>query len=672
MDRPAPRLLLCTATDESSGLDAVAAALAVAATPAEDPAGAALLLDLRAQPRPRRGTLLASAPARALEGELRSGSPSWLAAARGRLCFAAPGQVEAGTDASAAALEVGLARETGTALVVCLCDPAELRRLVDLGRDRAEGGAALVLARQRSERSLLALLTAELRAEGLPFKAWTWPIGTIPARRALAGLEPGGETGRRSRRIAPILTGAGAMPGTSGAGWSRRPAIASERGQALPAVLGVAILVVALALILLAIGSAATAKGRMQRSADLAALSAARSMRDDFDRLFVPSHRRDGTPNPAHLEQPEYLERARAAALEAGQRNGTEPGLVDVGFPDGSSFAPLRVRVRIEGAIEVEGPGSASQTADATTAAAAEAAVDPPASGSTAPEMATGGGYSGPLAYRQGKPMRPDVAAAFDRMAAAAARAGVSLVINSGFRSDAEQRDLWEQNPDPRWVAPPGTSLHRCGTELDLGPSSAYAWLAANAPRFGFNKRYSWEPWHFGFDDGPDPCSAAGDRLGGDGADAARTGGGLPSFVPAQFREAIIESASRNGVSAALLAAQLLAESDFNPNAASPAGAQGIAQFMPATAGAYGLDDPFDPDAAIDAQGRLMSDLLEQFGSIELALAAYNAGPGAVSGCNCVPPYPETQGYVARILGLLDGAGQLTGPAPTLEIRLVD
>jgi LAS superfamily LD-carboxypeptidase LdcB len=94
--------------------------------------------------------------------------------------------------------------------------------------------------------------------------------------------------------------------------------------------------------------------------------------------------------------------------------------------------------------------------------------------------------------------MRPDVAEAFDRMSAAARRDGISLVITSAFRSDAEQAELWEQNPDPQWVEPPGTSLHRCATELDLGPSSAYGSLAANAPRFDFLKRYSWSPGHFG------------------------------------------------------------------------------------------------------------------------------------------------------------------------------
>jgi len=144
----------------------------------------------------------------------------------------------------------------------------------------------------------------------------------------------------------------------------------------------------------------------------------------------------------------------------------------------------------------------------------------------------------------------------------------------------------------------------------------------------------------------------------------------LPAFVPARFRDAIARSAARFNVSAGLLAAQLLAESNFNPFAVSLAGARGIAQFMPATAAAYGLADPFDADAAIAAQGHLMSDLLRQFGGeTQLALAAYNAGPAPVQACRCVPPYPETQAYVTRILGLLGGSGQI---APSiLEVRLV-
>jgi Transglycosylase SLT domain len=176
-------------------------------------------------------------------------------------------------------------------------------------------------------------------------------------------------------------------------------------------------------------------------------------------------------------------------------------------------------------------------------------------------------------------------------------------------------------------------------------------------------QRYSWEAWHYGYVAGPPPCSPAG---GPDGSAASQ---GLPAFVPARFRDPIERSAARWNVSGALLAAQLMAESGFDPYAVSPVGAQGIAQFMPGTAAAYGLDDPFDAGRAIDAQAHLMSNLLRQFGAVRLALAAYNAGSGAVAACTCVPGYPETLAYVAHILALLDGAGALL--SPPFEVRLV-
>jgi len=258
--------------------------------------------------------------------------------------------------------------------------------------------------------------------------------------------------------------------------------------------------------------------------------------------------------------------------------------------------------------------------------------------------------------------MRPDVARAFDRLAAAARKAGHALIVTSAFRSRAEQAALFARNPNPKWVAPPGRSLHRLGTELDLGPPSAYGWLAANAKRFGFLKRYAWEPWHFGY------TRSAGTRSVGFGPSDGRSA--LPSFVPARYAGPIGRAAQRWNVGAALLAAQLHAESNFNPYARSPAGAQGIAQFMPGTARAYGLRNPYDAAAAIDAQAHLMHDLLRQFGSVPLALAAYNAGPAPVARCGCIPPYPETRGYVARILGLLGGAGEVVAGGG-LDVRLV-
>ncbi|MEX2448217.1 MAG: transglycosylase SLT domain-containing protein [Solirubrobacterales bacterium] len=449
---------------------------------------------------------------------------------------------------------------------------------------------------------------------------------------------------------------------------------AGERGQALVLALGGAFVLIAGALALVAIAGAVTGKGRAQRAADLAAISAARSMRDDLPRLLAPPALPNGLPNPSHLAKPAYLARARTAAIQVSRANEVDPDRLRVSFPDRASFAPVRVAVVVSGSLALEAGAGGRQAVEASAVAEAGA----PATGiGAAPATASGGGYSGPLTYRNGEGMRLDVGAAFDRMAAAASGDGVALVVSSGFRSDAEQAALFAANPDPRWVAPPGRSLHRCATELDLGPESAYGWLAANASRFGFVQRYSWEAWHYGYVAGPEPCSAAGDAAavdaggggGGGGGDGALAGAGLPSFVPERYRAPLTRAAARWNVSAALLAGQLLAESNFDPNAGSPAGAQGIAQFMPSTAAAYGLRDPYDPEEAIDAQAHLMSDLLRQFGDPALALAAYNAGPAPVEACDCIPAYPETQAYVSRILALLDGAALAT---PAYEVRLIE
>lgn len=451
---------------------------------------------------------------------------------------------------------------------------------------------------------------------------------------------------------------------------ARRSTRRSEAGQALPLALGGALAVLAGALALVSIAGAIAGKGRVQRAADLAAISAARSMRDDMPRLLSPPTPAGGSPDPAHLEKDVYLARARIAAVRVGRANGVAAGNLHVSFPDEDSFAPVRARVSVSARLAVGGGHLRTEASAVAEAASTSSATD------AMPATASGGGYGGPLVYRQGEGMRPDVAAAFDRMAAAASGEGVSLTVVSGFRSDAEQATLFAAHPDPTWVAPPGHSLHRCATELDLGPDAAYGWLAANAGRFGFVQRYSWEAWHFGFDRGPAPCSAQGGTLGVGGAgvdaggDGAFTGtADLPSFVPAGYRAPLFRAASRWNVSAALLAAQLMAESNFNPFAESSAGAQGIAQFIPSTGAAYGLRDPFDPAEAIDAQAHLMSDLIHRLGSPELALAAYNAGPAPVEACRCVPAIPETAAYVSRILALLGGAGALAGPS--FEVRLV-
>ena len=378
-------------------------------------------------------------------------------------------------------------------------------------------------------------------------------------------------------------------------------------------------------------------------------------MHANYARLFEPAYIED-LPNPNHMTKAEYLELARDAARDVAEANGARE--TKISFPDADTIAPVRVRVAVGETVRV-GEGKERRTVTFNVDAEAELAPAAPLS------FAEGDGYSGPLAHRQGVPMRPDVALAFDRMEAAARADGVTITITSGYRSDAEQAVLWARHPDPKWVARPGTSLHRNGTELDLGPPAAYAWLAANAPRFHFVKRYSWEPWHFGF------AMNTGSSLiaSGDGK-AGTSHGAVPDFVPERFAPILRDAAQRWNVSAKLLAAQIYAESGFNPFAVSRAGAQGIAQFMPATARAFGLENPFDPEQAIHAQARFMRDLLRQFGSVPLALAAYNAGPGAVSACGCMP-YPETRGYVARIIGLMNGAGVPIPGGGGLEVRLI-
>ena len=92
--------------------------------------------------------------------------------------------------------------------------------------------------------------------------------------------------------------------------------------------------------------------------------------------------------------------------------------------------------------------------------------------------------------------MPPDTAQAFDRLSAAAEADGVHLIVVSAYRSNAEQARLFAAHPDPKWVAPPGTSLHRLDTEIDFGPPSAWPWLHEHAPAMHWIFRYSWEPWH--------------------------------------------------------------------------------------------------------------------------------------------------------------------------------
>ncbi|SDN58932.1 Cell wall-associated hydrolase, NlpC family [Klenkia soli] len=126
---------------------------------------------------------------------------------------------------------------------------------------------------------------------------------------------------------------------------------------------------------------------------------------------------------------------------------------------------------------------------------------------------------------------------------------------------------------------------------------------------------------------------------------SSSAGGGL-SGVP--YSDLFTAAAAKYGVSASVLAGMAKVESGFDTTAVSGAGAQGLMQFMPSTAAGLGVN-PLDPASAIDGAAKYLSQLTARFGSTDLALAAYNAGPGAVASAGGIPPYPETQNYVRKV-----------------------
>jgi len=133
------------------------------------------------------------------------------------------------------------------------------------------------------------------------------------------------------------------------------------------------------------------------------------------------------------------------------------------------------------------------------------------------------------------------------------------------------------------------------------------------------------------------------------GADpAGAAGAGLRAGTP--YAPLFEHAATKYGVSASLLAAVAHQESGFNAGVTSRAGAQGLMQLMPGTAKGLGVN-PMDPAQAVDGAARMLRSLVNEFGRVDYALAAYNAGPGAVHRYHGIPPYSETRRYVPAVLG---------------------
>jgi soluble lytic murein transglycosylase-like protein len=132
-----------------------------------------------------------------------------------------------------------------------------------------------------------------------------------------------------------------------------------------------------------------------------------------------------------------------------------------------------------------------------------------------------------------------------------------------------------------------------------------------------------------------------------------------PGEAGGEYESLVDEAAARNGLDPAVLHGLIQQESGFDASATSSAGASGLTQLMPGTASSMGVADPLNPAESIEGGARYLGQLMDRFGgNTEDALAAYNAGPGAVERYGGTPPYAETQSYVGKVLGYAESYRQ--------------
>lgn len=273
-----------------------------------------------------------------------------------------------------------------------------------------------------------------------------------------------------------------------------------------------------------------------------------------------------------------------------------------------------------------------------------------------------------------GRYLRPDVAQAWNAMKRSARKAGVSLTLNSAYRTREQQQALYNAylHDDGNLAAAPGKSDHGWGTTIDAADSRGYAWLQKNAGEFGFSNTVESEPWHYEYKGGfqgayktkkdapprarqrrpqetgtvqslvtnTDPLVAmpsAVFAITNPGKPTKRTvmqkvkgdkgGGRVPAFVPKKFRSMIADAARQTGLSPRLIAFVMKTESAFNPGAVSSAGAVGLMQVMPLHTKTYGNEFLSNARENVMVGASILAAYLKQAkGDLKTALAAYNAG----------------------------------------------
>jgi len=294
-------------------------------------------------------------------------------------------------------------------------------------------------------------------------------------------------------------------------------------------------------------------------------------------------------------------------------------------------------------------------------------------------------------------------AAQLHQLVSAVNNAGGKLSLGSGLRTRDEQQQLYNnavskygQANAANWAAVPGTSNHELGLALDLqGDPHSLQMAHDMASQYNLNFPLNNEPWHVepvgirqNHDNQGGPPATYGNNTSdsmfnranmlmqaitgqtasvppGDTTTVPRPTAATAAAVPSTttptntslsgvgsssgYDALFAQVGQKYGINPRLLKAVANQESGFNPNAKSGAGAVGLMQFMPGTASGLGIN-PLDPNQAVDGAGKLLSGYIKQFGSVDKALAAYNAGPGAVAKYNGVPPFAETRNYVSSIM----------------------